>query len=135
MDQRLRKTERLKSKKVIDQLFARNGKDILALFSYPLKVNALAGASTALPQVMVSVSKRNFKRAVDRNLIKRRLREAYRLHKEILLTNEQWPASIAIVYVAKDILPFADIEKKMKFMLKQLGKASNSASASLTREE
>lgn len=126
MDQRLRKTERLKSKKVINQLFARNGKDVIALFSYPLKVNAQPPASAALPQLMVSVSKRNFKKAVDRNLIKRRLREAYRLHKQILLSNESWPASIAFVYVAKEILPFADIEKKMKFMLKQLNKASNS---------
>ncbi len=134
MDQRLRKTERLKSKKAIDQLFARDGKGITALFSYPLKVNAGAYTSEALPRLLVSVSKRNFKKAVDRNLIKRRLREAYRLNKGILLGNGEWPTSIAFVYVAKDILPFADIEKKMKFVLKQLNKAGKSVSTPAEKE-
>ncbi|SDL73968.1 ribonuclease P protein component [Siphonobacter aquaeclarae] len=122
MDQRFRKSERLKSKKTIDRLFARNNEEILALFSYPLKVSALPGPAEALPQILISVSKRHFKRAVDRNLIKRRIREAYRLNKALLTAGGHAPASIALVYVAKEILSYADIEKKVKVVLRKLGK-------------
>lgn len=123
MDQRFRKSERLKSKKTIDRLFARNNEEILALFSYPLKIVALPGPAEGLPQILISVSKRHFKRAVDRNQIKRRIREAYRLNKELLVASGEAPASIAFVYVAKEILSYADIEKKVKVVLRKLSKS------------
>jgi len=75
----LGKEERLKSRKIIGRLYA-EGKSIKA---YPLRMMYLQTAHTSdFPcQVGVSVPKRNFKRAVDRNRIKRLLRESYRLEK------------------------------------------------------
>ncbi|SFP47225.1 ribonuclease P protein component [Pseudarcicella hirudinis] len=79
--------------------------------------------NSPLPQILISVSKRYFKKAVDRNLIKRRFREAYRKNKEILLEKPQplRPANVAFVYIAKEIEPFEVIEKKLKIVLSKIG--------------
>lgn len=128
MRQTFRKAERLSSKKVIDRLFRKGSSETGSVFSYPFRVLYLrdeglpTGAAAQLPAILISVSKRNFKRAVDRNLLKRRIREAYRLNKSLLFEGEnpRPPAHIAFVYVAKDILPFDELEKKLKFVLKQV---------------
>ena len=66
-----------------------------------------------LPQLLFSVSKKSFKRAVDRNLIRRRIKEAYRLNKILFLPNIKIPQHIGIIYIAKEIMEFADIQKKL----------------------
>lgn len=62
-------------------------------------------------QVVISVSKRNFKRAADRNLIKRRIREGYRLNKELLQAQNK--LLIAYIYTVKEILPSAQIHDRI----------------------
>jgi ribonuclease P protein component len=67
-------------------------------------------------QVLFSVPKRQFKHAVDRNLIRRRMKEAYRLHKQLLTGN----FSIAFIYIGKGIEDYEVIEKGMKSALKKV---------------
>ena len=74
-------------------------------------------ALSARASVLISVPKKKFKRAVKRNLIKRRMREAYRIHKQELfdaLANNRQRMLVAFLYLDKEILPFSDIEKAMQ---------------------
>ncbi|MBX0292876.1 ribonuclease P protein component [Hymenobacter sp. HSC-4F20] len=114
------KEEHLCRKKLIDELFGRGSSFGL----YPLRLVWLpTGASTtAPPQVLVSVSKRNFKRAVDRNYLKRVLREAYRLNKYRLVEAEggHHLGYLAIIYTGKEKKPFTLVEKKLISGLERL---------------
>jgi ribonuclease P protein component len=117
-----KKEERLCNKKLIDGLF-HNGSSFLC---YPFKASwMLADATQQFPaQILFSVSKKRFKRAVDRNLIKRRMREAYRLHKqqhlyELLNTSEK-KIVLSLGYIGKEIVPYDFTEKKMLKLLTQL---------------
>ena len=120
------KFEKLKSRKQIELLFAQ-GKSIS---SFPVKVFYLPVEHTSVHpvQVGVGVSARNFKKAVDRNTIKRRMREAYRLHKLSLheyLAAQQKSVAVFILWIDKqspttealqDLMPGV-LEK----LIKQLG--------------
>lgn len=71
-------------------------------------------------KILILAPKRNFKKAVDRNLLRRRIREAYRKNKNIIAGES---INIFISYVAKDILDFTLIEEKLKEVLKQIANA------------
>lgn len=65
--------------------------------------------SEGVSRILVSVPKRNFKRAVKRNLLKRRIRESYRLQKDLLPA----PVDVIFVYLDREVLPFEDIYASM----------------------
>jgi ribonuclease P protein component len=117
-----KKEERLCNKQLIDQLY-HNGSSFLC---YPFKVSWLVITDLQLlpAQVLFSVSKKRYKKAVDRNLIKRRMREAYRLHKEkhlySLLGNSEKRIVFSIGFIGKQIAPYDFIEKKLLKLLIQL---------------
>ena len=117
------KNERLCSKKVIDKLFA-EGKSV---FVYPLKIIYL---ETQLPfknkvQAGFTVGKRNFKKAVQRNLIKRRMREAYRLNKQKLYDNTgEKQLALFIIYTGKTISEYKQIETAIIKGIKKLNELS-----------
>jgi len=116
------KEERLSGKRLIDSLF-REGSSFVV---YPyrvvfLRTDAFSGDFPA--QVLVSVPKRRFKRAVDRNLLKRRMREGYRLQKTELyafLRTHSLQLLIAFQYVGKEKLPFAYLHARMELALSKM---------------
>jgi len=117
-----KKEERLCNKKLIDELY-HNGSSFLV---YPFKVSWLAVTEPMRfrAQVLLAVSKKRYKRAVDRNLIKRRIREAYRLHKHeslyVALDTAGKSVVFSIGYIGKEIAEYDFIEKKMLKLLKEL---------------
>lgn len=130
----LHKTERLKSRKLIEQLF-KQGKSFA---EFPFRIfyitgNAMAGISAV--QFGVGASTRNFKRAVDRNRIKRLTREAWRLQKNELqqyLETQGQQLSVFFIYTGKEIPAYADVYEKLGLILSKLitllGKKNPSAS-------
>lgn len=107
--------EKLKSKKHIDLLFTQ-GK---ACSKFPLKmIYTTTDFSDDVPlKTGVSVSKRNFKKAVDRNKIKRLLRECYRLNKHIIFNDLDEKYVCMFLYLGKEIPQFQDLNQKMERLL------------------
>lgn len=113
--------EKLKSRKLLNQVFA-EGKSLNA---FPLKITYTSkevdGTSTA--KIGVGVSSRHFKKSVDRNRVKRLLRESYRLQKFCLLEMlpEKKQLHVFILFVGKDISETSLIPEKMQLILQKLG--------------
>ncbi len=112
MDASYSKKEKLKSKKLIEQLFT-EGQSVSA---YPLRLVYMKTSfdDGVILKTGVSVSKRNFKNAVDRNRIKRLLREAYRLNKATYFNNMTTQYAFMILYIGKDKPTLTQVEPKMK---------------------
>jgi ribonuclease P protein component len=115
MKNTLGKQERLKSKKLIEKLYA-EGESVK---TFPLRMVFVRTAHTSeFPcQVGVSVAKRNYKLAVDRNRLKRLMRETYRLQKEIVYDNLEEPYVFMISYIGREEMKFEDLYLKMEKLL------------------
>ena len=115
MDQSFKKIEKLKSQKLIEKLFS-EGKSIAV---YPLRLVYLKTSfeDPVKLKVGVSVSKRNFKKAVDRNRMKRLMREAYRLNKSKYLNTITDQYAFMILYIGKSETDFNTISKKMNTLM------------------
>jgi len=116
---RFPKREKLTGKKSIEELF-KNGS---SFYLHPLLVRYLPSENDGIDfhRLLFTVPKKNFKRAVDRNLLKRRMREAYRLNKYILLDPQpRQYYNLGFVYTNKTVLTYAVIEEKLKLALLRL---------------
>ena len=121
MNLTFKKEERLCSKKAFENLLASG----TSLFCFPFK---LIWVKTDFPlsypaQIAISVPKKRFKRAYERNLLKRRIKEAVRLNKPkfyLFLNNKEIRIQLLIVYVAPKVMTYNEIEPKIKATLDNL---------------
>lgn len=109
------KSEKLKQRSQIKELFSQ-GKTIK---QFPVKLVYLPQDACKAHKVGVSVPKRNFKRAVDRNQLKRILREAYRLNKD-LLSNTPQPYTMMLIYSGKEKRDFQQISSCIQKLMRKL---------------
>lgn len=115
MKNTLGKQERLKSKKLIDKLYSEGN----SVKTFPLRMMFVQTAHTSdFPcQVGVSVAKRNYKLAVDRNRLKRLMRETYRLQKGIVYDNLEKPYVFMISYIGREEMKYEELYLKMEKLL------------------
>ncbi|MCE7055615.1 ribonuclease P protein component [Algoriphagus sp. AGSA1] len=117
MNYRLPKSERLHADKLIKELFNEGS----SFFLYPFKVQFLVKneQENGTSQVLFSVSKKKIKKAVGRNFVKRRMREAYRLNKDLIPSTAPSMA-IGLVYVSSELMKFSEIQTKLILALRKL---------------
>lgn len=111
------RNEKLKSKKLIDQLF-KNGQSVLV---FPLRLVYMPAVfeNNVLAKTGVSVSKKHFKKAVDRNRIKRLLREVYRLNKAHYFNSFTTQHAFMILYIGKEKPSLNQVETSMKLVFEK----------------
>jgi len=117
MNYKLPKNERLHSKKSIKELFDKGS----SFFLYPFKVLILESDLLETNQVLFSVSKKKIRKAVDRNFVKRRVKEAYRLNKHLLGdVSHDKKKLIALIYVSSDLDSFHKIQGRVQKILNRI---------------
>ena len=117
------KEERLSSKKAIDRLFSEGKKFHVAGFQVVHLAEPYESGHPA--RILISVPRRKIRKAVLRNLLKRRIREAYRHHKQGLckiLEANAVLCTFAVIYTLPEVAPYKEIEEKIISVLKRLEK-------------
>ena len=119
----LSKEERICSKKLINELFTGNGRSMTA---FPLRVVFMKRTivdDQPRAAMLVSVPKRYFKHAVDRNRVKRQVREAFRRNKSIItqnLTDDHDAVAMALVWLTNEKYPSSEVENRMVRLLTRI---------------
>lgn len=119
----LSKEERICSKKLINELFTGNGRSMTA---FPLRVVFMKRTivdDQPRAAMLVSVPKRYFKHAVDRNRVKRQVREAFRRNKSIItqnLTDDHEAVAMAFVWLTNEKIPSSEVENRMVRLLTRI---------------
>ena len=119
----LSKKERIVSNLLIETLFGQGNSESLA--AYPIRViyTQIEQQQNCAPvQILISVPKKRFKHAVDRNRVKRQVREAYRHHKQLLYNKveEGKQLLVAFVWLSDKHMPSSEVEKKIKMLLEKI---------------
>ena len=119
----LSKEERICSKKLINELFTGNGRSMTA---FPLRVVFMKRTivdDQPRAAMLVSVPKRYFKHAVDRNRVKRQVREAFRRNKSIItqnLNDDHEAVAMAFVWLTNEKYPSSEVENRMVRLLTRI---------------
>jgi ribonuclease P protein component len=123
MSNTFRRSERLRSLSTIRMLYKRG----IAGYIYPFRFSFLKrdviSSNQPYAEILIAVSRRRLSRAVDRNLIKRRVREAYRLNKAVLVTplsEREVHLAVMITYIADGVESWEVIEKKIILLLREI---------------
>lgn len=132
------KSEKLCSTKTIEELFnPPKGKKSSVVFLFPFKIVALysenlqntlqypsaVSSVRVFPQILLSVPKKSFKQAVDRNRIKRQIREIYRTSKVDMIEKanpKELPYAVSFIFVAKELQDFEFMKKRLQKAFLQL---------------
>lgn len=117
---RLYKIEKLCSETAISRLFARSDREVHTTLVYPLRMAWRVDGvrEVKVPRFLVSVPKKRLRHAVDRVAMRRRVREAYRLNRDLM--PRDLPLDIAFIYVADKLLPYSRIETAVRRLLTEL---------------
>lgn len=126
MENTLCKAERLNSKILIEKMFT-GGSHSFSIFPLRVVYMPLEKRGDAPVSILVSVSKKRFKRAVKRNRVKRQIREAYRKNKHALcglFDGKQQSLAVAFIYLSDRLAPSVEIEEKVKTLLARITEKS-----------
>ena len=122
MSNSFQKSERLYKKREIEHVFSKGN----SFVEYPFKVVYIHKTLEDSPlKLAVSIPKKKHSKAVDRNLLKRRVREAYRTNNQALkkyLSNSNMSIHFFLIYLSAEKLPFQNIEDKIILLLQRLEK-------------
>lgn len=121
MSTKFPKSERLNSQSVIEQIFKKSSS--IKEFPFLLKYRRHSFEKGAKVQIAISIPKRRVKKAVDRNRLKRQIKEGYRLNKAPLLEkfkNKEQGLALFLIYSGSETATYAKLENKIKVLLQQL---------------
>ena len=123
----LKRCERLRGKKELEELFVTGRKSYSGPLRFFWLTNPMSDENHCLPSVLFSVPKKFLKRANKRNLIKRRMREAYRLNKSsfvLFMMEHKLNAKLAFIYNTSEVVDYRTIERGIKVALDKISKNS-----------